>query len=50
MPRCINPYKDRGFKWLFGTEKNKAILINRDALAQAVSGLFNKPTVCAIIR
>ena len=28
MPRYINPYTDFGFKWLFGTEKNKAILID----------------------
>ena len=26
--KYINPYTDFGFKWLFGTEKNKAILID----------------------
>ena len=28
MTRYINPYTDFGFKWLFGKEKNKAILID----------------------
>ncbi|MBQ9242296.1 MAG: Rpn family recombination-promoting nuclease/putative transposase [Proteobacteria bacterium] len=28
MSKYINPYTDFGFKWLFGTEKNKAILID----------------------
>ena len=28
MPRYINPYTDFGFKWLFGAEKNKIILID----------------------
>ena len=27
MPRYINPYTDFGFKRLFGTEPNKAILM-----------------------
>ncbi|MBQ9242083.1 MAG: Rpn family recombination-promoting nuclease/putative transposase [Proteobacteria bacterium] len=28
MTQFINPYTDFGFKWLFGTEKNKALLID----------------------
>ena len=28
MSKYINPYTDFGFKWLFGTEKNKVILID----------------------
>ena len=28
MTKYINPYTDFGFKWLFGKEKNKAILID----------------------
>ena len=28
MSKYINPYTDFGFKWLFGTEKNKTILID----------------------
>lgn len=28
MSKYINHYTDFGFKWLFGAEKNKAILIN----------------------
>ena len=28
MSKYINHYTDFGFKWLFGTEKNKAILID----------------------
>lgn len=30
--KYINHYTDFGFKWLFGTEKNKAILIFLNAL------------------
>ena len=32
MSKYINHYTDFGFKWLFGTEKNKAILIFLNAL------------------
>ena len=28
MSKYINPYTDVGFQWLFGTEKNKVILID----------------------
>ena len=32
MSKYINHYTDFGFEWLFGTEKNKAILIFLNAL------------------
>ena len=37
MSKYINPYTDFGFKWLFGTEKNKIILI--DFLNAIFSGM-----------